>query len=206
MQTLNRMAIWTIKKRIGNLTEFSNLLVRYYNNLEYDNLGIQRYPNREGEAVRSLINMQLADIRTALAAVSCDNVITVYDPPALGGRGRTFELFGNLFTEAVYDYPRTPIDAVETAIGKYKEETVAAWVRTVNPLHWLNEFLLYIITAPLRFLASVGIPKKFTEFSWIARLYVGFFQVASWAVIAISMLQAFGYWETVRAWVEHIIH
>ena len=204
MQTVKRMAVWTVKKRIAQLGEFRDLLCEYYANLGYDGLGVQRHPNRRGDAVRSVVNTRLAGVRAALAAVGCDTVVTVYDPPAVGGRERTLELFGNLFSEAVYDHARTPVDVLETAIGTYTDELPAAWARTLNPLHWLNELVLYIVTAPLRFLACLGVPKKLAESSWIAKLYVGLLQMATWAVIVMSVLQGFGYWQAARAWIQHL--
>jgi len=98
MNYYKRITIWDNKKRIELLNNLKELVIAYFENIEYPEYSVGEYSeNEKARKIRSEINMIMDKIHSVviLAGVS----LTVYyaPPPAVGGIASNIELLHGIF-------------------------------------------------------------------------------------------------------------
>lgn len=209
MAAFDKMTVWDLERRLGVLVEFRNLLVEYYNNVEYVSC-LQTQPNNAGIRARMRINAILDDVRESMAIAGFNPTIDYSDPPAVGGRQRFISLLDNLFNLSRFSIPpEILIDVAEQAIGKYERNRNRAVMRTINPFFWLNQLLASIFGFPFRLLASAGLVDESTLDSndtlRIVKAIVVFIGTsATYTVSFITIAEKLGYLDALKNLINQV--
>jgi hypothetical protein len=132
------------RKRLKLLTEFRDLVKKYFDNSTLNMVTGKYNENREAMEAQKEINLimkksyqiiRLADIKTSLVSSSSH---------AVAGQGKNLDLILNIFNLARNDVPLTiATDYIESAIDIYKSNRLRSFMRTINPLFWVSVLVKY---------------------------------------------------------------
>jgi hypothetical protein len=132
------------RKRLKLLTEFRDLVRKYFDNSTLNMVTGKYNENQEAMDAQKEINLimkksyqviRLADIKTSLVS-SASHAVT--------GQGKNLDLILNIFNLARNDVPLTiATDYIESAIDIYKSNRLRSFMRTINPLFWVSVLLKY---------------------------------------------------------------
>jgi len=166
----NRIPIWENKKRLKLLYEYRELVVTYFNNVEF----VRGYPSAEpienetAQGARVEINRVLGEVREALHSAGLRPVIRYTPPPMIGGDIQRIDITLNMFNLRYYSISHNRlIDFVDIAIGRYGKDSKRAWIRTLNPFYWVGCVFDYIAGLPFALLDRIGFDSDKAESSII---------------------------------------
>ncbi len=204
------MTVWEVDRRANLLERFVDLLYDYYNNVVHTDY-FQAEPNDNGLQARREINAIMDEVRVSMYRCGIDTAVIVRDPPAIGGRSRSFSLLDNLYLIHQFDIdPIVLIDLVEQAIGKYKGARGKAVIRTFNPFFWLNELLALLFSLPFRLLVSAGLVSQSTVDSrsiigLLKSLLIFIGTLITYSVGIVTIAEKLGYLNALKKLIEHIL-
>lgn len=172
MDYYKRITIWDNKKRIELLNNFKELVIAYFENIEYPAYSLGEYSeNDEARKIRSEINMIMDKIHSVVILAGGSLTVFQAPPPAIGGIAGNIDLLHNIFNLYRFQIPEQQLlDHIEIAIGIYKNDTINALLRTYNPFFWLGLILEYIVRLPFKIFGKVGFNQQKIESSLTAKI------------------------------------
>lgn len=184
-------------RRKEKLIKFRNLVVEYFDNIEYLGFsGREIKENIRASQLRSEINLILYEIHSIIKSAGVSLDMFYSPPPAIGGIAGNIDLVANLFNLNKFRLgPRYSIDVIEKAIGVYQNDKINALIRTINPFYWLIRLLDCIASLPFIILGQVGFNKDRLESSFVGRLFKGFLYLITVFAAFLTILEKLNYLE-----------
>ena len=109
------------------------------------------------EKVREQINRMLPKVSRFLREADTYPIITVREPPFVGGRIWNIDVAENIFNLENWELsPQVITDSVQRAIGYYQDDLLNSFFRTINPFWWLMRLIAALIRIPFGILAWAG--------------------------------------------------
>jgi hypothetical protein len=160
MLPYNRITILRNRARAHDLRTFRARVQRYFEQLEYE-AEDPLVDREERQSARADINRLFPRIVQVVRAAE----LGLAAPPSSGNpAGRAVEVLHDIFSPrygpGVYD---EILDVIDMALGVYDANLGAAWVRTINPFHYLMTALAFVAGLPRRALVAVGILRPQME-------------------------------------------
>ena len=141
----NKIPIWENKQRIEYLTFWRDLWLEGMFALnETPESPITRKPLNQAERITEL-NRRIPAVREMVRLANIQTLrnwrtFRKDDPPI---RLDILEEFWNVHQLRLS--PRAPSDVVDEAIGRYQADQRGSWIRTFNPLYWIERLIESLI-------------------------------------------------------------
>lgn len=162
---------WENLVRQRRLLTFRENIIKYFENIEYDDVADSVYENEIAKKNRIEINRNLNAIQIVLASCGVSTTIYYSPPPAIGGLAGEICLFSNIFNLDDFDIPfQQIVDRIDRAIGIYAKDALWSWLRLFNPLFYISLFLEYIASIPFVLLGKAGFNQRAAEQSIIGKI------------------------------------
>jgi hypothetical protein len=193
-----KIPIWENRKRIKELIEFRNNIVTYFNNLEsYTIMGVKE--NDIAKETRAKINEKLDKIHSYFDDTEVHPTLIHRAPPAIGGYRESVDILVNIFTlhQLPEISPQRILDYIDRLIGVYKNDSVKAFFRTINPLWWIFLLIEFIASIPFKILESAGLNREKIETSTPGKIIKGIFELIIVIAALFTILEAIGYLDSV---------
>lgn len=171
---MSNLLIWDCLNRIQVLQEFNKEIEKYVDGLRvnWDDFQRPSKVTKDQERTRVKINRMLPRVSRFLEESGNYPVITVREPPFVGGRVWHIDAGENIFNLNNFDLPiDTVTDSVDRAIGYYQDNILTSFIRTINPFWWLQRLLIAFIRIPFMIFAWAGYDAKNFENSSGGKLY-----------------------------------
>jgi len=206
MKWYKDIPIWENLRRINLLIEFRNLIVEYFNKVEYPGLldyDIEPRENVEVQKIRSKINSILPEAHSIILASGITPNIYYSPPPAIGGIAGPVDMVNNIFHLHRFKInPRHLIDITERSIGIYEKDKNKALLRTINPFYWIVLIIDFIVSIPFRILGRVGFDQEKLEGSFIGKIVKGILYLVSVFAAFLTILEKLGYLEWFKSFLK----
>jgi len=156
MKPCDRLTIVRNRHRARDLRIFRARVLAYFAQFEYDENDLPV----DLEAVRALraeINRLLPRIVQIVQAADLGSASpgSVQHPAA-----RAVEILNNIFSDRyAHGAYQEILDVTDMTIGVYDANKPAAWLRTVNPFHYVASALGFVAGLPRRALAAIGLAR-----------------------------------------------
>lgn len=188
MTNYKNITCWENKRRHTMLSRFHDLLITYFSHSQRGQLG-SRAETEPVQRARAEINLMINDISAIVHAADTSILITWTPPPVIGGRIQRVDLLTNVFGLDRFGVPPSNlVDQILRAIGVYQSDRKRSIIRTINPLWWTKNIIIWVSRFPFSIFGAAGFDVKRAEQSVIGRLVKGILiaitTVASILVIA----------------------
>jgi hypothetical protein len=165
------MLYWECKRRLHTLQAFRNLVVTYFQNTHFSNMG-RSIEQQEAAEARVQINLMAGDVLESCALIGHNMNMSYTPPPASGvSTGFTVNIVKALFQ---FDRLRIPskvaLDYLDRAIGDYERLKKKTFRQSFNPFYWLWLGLEILLSIPFRLLGAAGFNARKMEQSWGGKL------------------------------------
>lgn len=156
MNHYTQIPFWENKKRQRELTDFRELVVNYFKDLEYDYSG-DPIVDEVGMKIRSSINKKIDGVGYIINSAGVSTKITHYPAPAVGGHITRIDLIENTFNLRSFGIMSVEvIDQIDKALGVYEANFTSSVIRTFNPFFWLGRLFMWLASLPFKLLAHAG--------------------------------------------------
>lgn len=184
MNFYTKIPIWENKRRIKKLTEFRELVQTYFNNSRKDWRTENRIEEEEAQKARVEINLRLDEVHKLILMSGRNPSVTSLPPAATGGYITNIDLIYNIFVlDRHYRGPQSFIfDLIDRSIGIYQSNQFQAWVRTFNPIFYLEILLDGMASLPFILLGKIGFDQNRAEASFIGKVLKGSMYGILWLV------------------------
>ena len=163
---------WENKRRQTMLIRFHELLITYFNNLR--NELRSRVETEPAQRARAEINLMISEISAIVRAAGISTSITWSPPPAIGGRIHSVDLLIEVFDLDRFQVPQNLLfDQIIRTIGVYKSDNRRSIIRTINPLWWTKNIIIWVSRIPFSIFGAAGFDANRAEQSVIGRLVKG---------------------------------
>lgn len=161
---------WENKRRHATLSRFHNLLITYFSHSQSGQFG-SRVETEPAQHARTEINLMISDIGAIVHAADTSTIITWTPAPAIGGLIQRVDLLANVFGLDRFDVPPTYlVDYILRAIGVYQSDKRRSIIRTINPLWWIKNIVIYISRFPFSIFSAAGFNMERAEQSVIGKI------------------------------------
>lgn len=151
----NRIPVWTHWRRRHFLNRFRGGLQAYFDAVTYEAFPFRIIETEKAKADRSLLEPDLERCRATLRAAGIRLARSV--PEGHQGGMKRINLVTEAFALDQYSLRRDDLLAVcDAGIRAYDAGRTAAWVRTLNPLYWLDMVLSVVEVLPFLPLRAFG--------------------------------------------------
>jgi hypothetical protein len=186
MQLYDRIPIWENKRRGKLLTKLHGLLITYYDQSHHPRGLTGRSEQLEAKKARFEINYILEECCQIVASTGVNSILTVTPPPAVGGYVKQVDVLTNFsILDDLTLRGLNPMDFVQRAIGVYEGDRVRAWIRTFNPIFWISQVFLWLISFPFHIIGIAGFDRQKAEDSLWGKLFKA---LAGFAVFVATIL------------------
>ena len=194
MTIYTRITAFESARRILFLVEFRNLLVGYFNSKPESWSRQEEYESEESALLRSELNAQLDEAHAIITAAGIFPVMHWTPPPMIGGYSKNIDLIINVFNLSYYEIkPTLIIDFIERSVGIYQRNHTRAIFRTINPLFWINRFLIWLARSPFTLLRQAGFNADNIENSIIGRIAKLIAYLLTLVISILTILQLTGH-------------
>lgn len=189
---LKRIPIWTNWRRRRYLDQFQSRVEGYFAAVRYEAFPFRVVENEEAASLRRTLEPELSRCRAIVHAAGKVPLVRL----APGEReGQVVRV--NLITEAFelyrYNLGREDLlDVLERARAVYGSDGAAAWLRTLNPLYWLEMFLSVMEMVPFLLLRVLRLRWRDAAASLPGRLVRLVVRAATLVVLALCAIRAAG--------------
>lgn len=198
MQYYKHITIFECLKRIEKLNKFKELVVSYFNDLDYDLSGDPIADNNQ-MVIRSKINLVINDINYVILNSGVNPNIQYTPPAMIGGYIQNINLVKNIFVLQTYRIaPVFLLDKVEESIGIYKSEQKAALIRTFNPFFWIFQLIRWLISLPIILFKNAGFNTEKFESSNVGKLYKLLSEIFLIFATFLTVLQILGFQDLIE--------
>ena len=189
MAHYKRMTIFQNLDRTRTLVRFRKLTELYFQNVDHGAYGLEVVENVLAKRTRSQLNLMLEKVKRALSSVEISSSVAPTRRLPVGERQGDMDLVENIFSlhQQKVD-PQILADCIERAIGLYRNDRFKAWMRTLNPLYWLNILLDYAARLPLYILGSLGLDRDKLEGTAFGKFLKGCFRMAGFVALLVVVL------------------
>ncbi len=212
MNNYKKITIWENNSRSKLLQDFKDLVITYFNNLEYPRYGggFEFTEKEEAKEARSKINKILDKTYSIMILAGVSLTVFQAPPPAIGGIACDIDILHNIFNLHRFQIPHEELlDHLERAIGIYKNDRNNAILRTINPFFWIASVIDYFVSLPFKLFGKVGFSQKNIEFSTVGKIikYILYFVFYSILIIEplINILEKFGYFPRILSFIQGLI-
>ena len=208
MSWYKKITYWENRKRVKLLSKFRDLVVDYFNNVEYNFLHIKE--NQNTLRIRQEINLHLDRVYSYIIYTGVNPKIYYSPPPAVGGIAGNIDLIHNIFNLHMFDIPvQNLIDFIDRAIGIYEEDKINSLLRTFNPFFWLGRLVDFIVGIPFKFIGKIGFNREKVEASIVGKIIKGILYLlvtASTAFLTfLTILEKLGYLNGFKLWIHDLL-
>jgi len=206
MLAYRRIPIWENRRRRKLLARFEALLEEFGLNYDPGPMPREGRDHAKAEAARVQINRILHQASDIIEAAGVNPVIAWSPPPAVGGHPQEIDVVLNVFNLERYLIPLSPLyDYIERALGIYEHDERAAFLRTINPLHWLGRVFDYLARLPFVALSRAGFNVAPIEESLVGRLFRFAVYVIGGLASLATILECVGVTSFVRSAIEQAL-
>ena len=201
MPHYKKMSVIQNLDRTRTLVKFKKLLETYFANIDQGAFGLDAKENLIAKRTRSQLNLRLETAREALQSVEVH-------PTAFSGRRAAaydastgeIDLLENMFSLHQHKVdPQTLVDHLERAVGTYTADRFKSWMRTLNPLYWLNVLLDYAARLPFLILGVLGLNQEKLEGHPLGKLFKGTVRVALFLGLLAGLTHYFGFLDPLKS-------
>lgn len=188
-----RIPIWISWSRRRLLTSFREALAGYYESLDYEAFPFRARETERSRAVREELDEKLDRVVT---------VVRLSGGPSLH-RQAPGEEEGSVVRvnvlEAAFELDRHTIPAEEAlrildeARRSYEMDRHRAWLRTVNPLYWIDRLMGLMEGLPFLLLAKAGVSPRRVARSVPGHMVRAGFRLGVLAAVTAGLLWALGW-------------
>ena len=205
MRKYNKLTIYENAANIRLLSEFRELIIIYFSNLEHSGFHVDE--KDEARRARTKINLSLDKIYLVIRKANVNPSIYYSPPPMIGGLAGNIDLVHNIFNLHNFQIePQQLNDYLERAVGVYESDKLNAILRTINPLFWLSLLLDYIVSLPFKIIGKMGFNQYEAESSLIGKIIKGFLYLITVSAAFLTVLEKIGCLESfkllVRGWLK----
>lgn len=206
MIPLRRVPIWTNRRRSRFLRHFRDGIDAYFRDVRYEAFPFRIVESGPTVALRRALESDLERCRLAVSATERVSALRL----APGDReGEVVRV--NLITEAFglhrFDLRQEDLmEVLDAACRAYDDDRTAAWVRTANPLYWLDMALSIAEVLPFLPLAWVHLDWRRAARSPLGRGVRVLLRAAVIAGLVVGILWVTGLEGAALDTAEHLVH
>ena len=209
---MSNLPLWGCLNRIRVLQEFNQQVETYLNDSQesqYSEYRKTRSKHVNTKKVREQINRMLPKASRFLREAGTYPIITVREPPFVGGRIWNIDVAENIFNLENWELsPQAITDSVQRAIGYYQDDLLNSFFRTINPFWWLMRLIAALIRIPFGILAWAGYDAGKFEESSPGKLYkavAGFVVFVGFLASVAQILDSLGLIQPLRDVVQQML-
>lgn len=205
MKFYTKITVWENKRRLKKLSEFRDLVLRYFNNSRVEWMVDERIEEEEAQRARVEINRVMDEIHHIILYSGINPSLRYTPPPALGGYIQNVDLIQNVFHIHRFEIlPNNVLDFIDRAIGIYESNHGRALARTFNPLFYLGIVFDWVAELPFVFIGRLGFNREKAESSIVGRLTKGILYLFIVTASFLTILQLLGYLEPFKHFVRQL--
>lgn len=199
MRYYKKITIWGNIDRTIKLVNFRNLVVEYFNNIEYEYMGFEITENDKAREIRPKINIIIEEIHSIILASGLSTILIYTPPPAIGGYIRNIDLIQNIFMLHHWQIkPNELTDKIERSIGIYENDKKHALLRMFNPFYWIGQIIDLIVDIPFSIIGKLGFNQYKIENSPIGKLVRGILYLITVFAALLTVIDKLGYLENFK--------
>lgn len=154
MNPHDRLTIVRNRHRARDLRIFRARVLAYFEQFEYDESDLP-VDWQKVRALRAEINRLLPRI---VQIVQAADLGAASPGSAQHPAARALDILNNIFSDRyAHGAYQEILDVTDMAIGVYDTGRSAAWIRTINPFHYVTTALGFVFGLPRRAFAAIGI-------------------------------------------------
>ena len=209
MNWYKKITYWENRKRVKSLSKFRDLVIDYFNNVEYDFLHIKE--NQDAIRIRQEINLRLNRVYSYIIYSGVNPEFYYSPPPAVGGIAGNIDLIHNIFNlhtfgaHAIQNLIQNLIDFIDRAIGIYEEDKINSLLRTFNPFFWLERLVDFIVGIPFKFIGKIGFNREKVEASIVGKTIKGVLYLITVGSAFLTILEKLDYLNGFKLWVHNLL-
>jgi len=196
MDDFKSLTYWKNRRYADDLQQFRSDLENYIAQSSYSwqaDAVIEEEPAKDAK-VR--MNRSLHRVAIAIDAARLPTIVIYTPPPAVGGYQQHVDLLRNIFGLHQFQIGQDRvIELIDRAIGIYEDDKWPAIFRTINPLWWFWELLVFLSAGPFKLLSNAGFDTAKIEDSFVGRLVRLAIMLVMLFAAFLTVLQLLGYLE-----------
>lgn len=193
MLPLGRTPVWSNWSRRRFLSRLRLDLEFYFEALTYEAFPFRAVESDEARRVRSALEGRLRRGRRIVRSSGRVSSVRLA-PGKRTGDVRRVDLLSATFELDRYSLRREDVlEVLDAALRAYEGDAAAAWIRTLNPLYWLDMGLDAVERAPFALLRFAGVAPAAIANSVPGRIFRLLLRAAALATLVVAIVVAAGW-------------